>query len=57
MGRAAHGWKEGREAGREKRGGEGEEEEEEVEKSPGGGGEMSQPLLERVLAWTSTFSL
>lgn len=55
MGRAAHGWKEGREAEREKRGGEGEEEE--VEKSPEGGGEMSQPLLERVLAWTSTFSL
>lgn len=35
----------------------GREEEEEVEKSPGGGGEMSQPPLERVLAWTSTFSL
>lgn len=34
MGRAAHGWKEGREIGREKRGEEGEEKE--VEKSPGG---------------------
>lgn len=43
------GWADGRKGGRRRRG-------RGRRKALGGGGEMSQALLERVLAWTSTFS-